>query len=249
LYRHRRSETKPKSWFERSEGLLLLLQQQLLVKAHYPGLTFQADSESGRMLLEGDFVLKADCGIPTTIRIRIRFPSNYPSSEPTAYDAGAFFPTDVDRHILSTGAFCLWLPPCSPWDETDPNGSLLRFLDEVTVFLERQLVYDATGGKQWPGPQYRHGKYGYLDFMLSILDGNEELLNVLLPAILGKMSPGRNDVCPCGGPLKYKRCHSSLVEQIVGRIGRGTLHYFFKDSGKKDSSEEKPSLGDERKSA
>jgi hypothetical protein len=99
LYRHRRSGTKPKSWFEHSEGQQLLQQQQLLVKAHYHGLTFQADSESGRMLLKGDFVLKADCGIPTTIRIRIRFPSNYPSSEPTAYDAGAF------SQKMSTGTF------------------------------------------------------------------------------------------------------------------------------------------------
>lgn len=201
------------------------------------------------MLLEGDFVLKADCGVPTTIRIRIRFPSNYPSSEPVAYDVGAFFPRDVDRHILSSGAFCLWLPPCSPWDEADPNGSLLRFLDEVTVFLERQLVYDATGAKQWPGPQYRHGKYGYLDFMLSILSGNEKHLTALLPVILGKLSPGRNEVCPCASQLKYKRCHAGHVEHIVSRIGRGTLDFFFRDSGKKDHTEAESSLGDERKSA
>jgi hypothetical protein len=248
LYRHPRSGTKPKSWFERSEGLLLQ-QQQVLVKAHYPGLTFQADSESGRMLLEGDFVLNADCGIPTPIRIRIRFPSNYPSSEPVAYDVGAFFPRDVDRHILSSGAFCLWLPPCSPWDETAPDTSLLRFLDEVTVFLERQLVYDAIGGKQWPGPQYRHGKYGYLDFMLSILDGNEKLLDALLPAILGKVSPGRNEGCPCGSLLKYKRCHASLVEHLVGRIGQDRLDYFFKETGRMVTPEAKGSFGDERKSA
>jgi len=226
-----------------------LQQQQLLVKAHYPSLAFQVDSESGRMLLEGNFVFTTECGIPTTIRILIRFPSNYPSSEPVAYDAQAFFPRDVDRHILSSGAFCLWLPPCSPWDEADPDGSLLRFLDEVTVFLERQLVYDSTGAKQWPGPQYRHGKYGYIDFMLSILEGNEELLNALLPAILGKISPGRNEDCPCGGQRKYKRCHAGLVEQFVGRIGRDTLDYFFKDAGNKVNSEEKRPLGEERKSA
>lgn len=194
------------------------------------------------MLLEGDFVLRAECGIPTTIRIRIRFPSGYPLSEPTAYDSEAFFPRDVDRHILSSGAFCLWLPPCSPWDEADPDVSLLRFLDEVTVFLERQLVYDATGGKQWPGPHYRHGKYGYLDFMLSILEGNKELLTALLPAILRKISPGRNDVCPCGSQLKYKRCHAGLVEDIVRRIGNDTLGYFFKDSRKKADSEAKRSV-------
>ncbi|WP_373694183.1 SEC-C metal-binding domain-containing protein [Edaphobacter paludis] len=38
--------------------------------------------------------------------------------------------------------------------------------------------------------------------MLSILQGNEQLLDALLPAILGKTSPGRNDLCPCGSQLK-----------------------------------------------
>lgn len=249
MYRHRRSGTKPKSWFERSEGQLLLERQRLLVQQHYPGLTFQVDSESGRMLLEGNFVLKAECGIPTTFHIRLRFPRDYPASEPTAYDADAFFPRDVDRHIFSSGAFCLWLPPCSPWDRTDPDESLLRFLAEVAVFLERQLVYDATGGKQWPGPQYRHGKFGYLDFMLSILQGNEQLLDALLPAILGKISPGRNDLCPCGSQLKYKRCHAGVVEDLVGRIGRDTLDFYFKEPVRKPNTQTAPSPNMERKSA
>ncbi|WP_373694194.1 SEC-C metal-binding domain-containing protein [Edaphobacter paludis] len=34
--------------------------------------------------------------------------------------------------------------------------------------------------------------------------------------ILGKISPGRNEVCPCGSQLKYRRCHASPVEHIVG---------------------------------
>jgi len=249
LYRHRRSGSKPKSWFERSEGQLLLERQRLLVQQHYPGLTFQVDSESGRMLLEGNFVIKAECGIPTTFHIRLRFPRDYPASEPTAYDAGSFFPRDVDRHILASGAFCLWLPPCSPWDRTDPNESLLRFLAEVAVFLERQLVYDATGGKQWPGPQYRHGKFGYLDFILSILQGDEQLLNALLPVILGKISPGRNDLCLCGSQMKHKRCHASIVEDLVGRIGRDTLDFYFKEPVRKPNTQTAPSPNMERKSA
>lgn len=201
------------------------------------------------MLLDGDFVLKAECGIPTTFHIRLSFPSDYPSSEPTAYDAGAYFPRDIDRHIFQSGAFCLWLPPCSPWDATDPDESLLRFLAEVAVFLERQLVYDAIGGKQWPGPQYRHGKLGYLDFMLSLLQGDEQLLNALLPAILGKISPGRNDLCPCGGQLKYKRCHASIVENIVGRIGRRRLDFYFKEPSRRPSAGAAGQHDAERKSA
>ena len=28
------------------------------------------------------------------------------------------------------------------------------FLDEVAIFFDRQLVYDATGGKKWPGGDF-----------------------------------------------------------------------------------------------
>jgi hypothetical protein len=96
------------------------------------------------------------------IAIRITFPRDYPESEPIAFDAAGRFPVSADRHIIKGGQFCLWLPPCSPWDRDDPR-KLLRFLDEVTVFLERLLIFDATGGKIWPGDHYKHGAEGYED--------------------------------------------------------------------------------------
>jgi hypothetical protein len=237
LYHRRHSESKPKSWFERNSGTLLR-QEQAMVNEHYPGLVFQADSAGLRMTLEGDFILEADCGVPTRIRIRIDFPSNYPASEPIAYDAVGHFPTGLDRHILSDGQFCLWLPPCSPWDKDDPR-SLLRFLDEVTVFLERQLIYDATGGREWPGPQYKHGKYGYMEFMLSMLGDNEDDFRSLFPVILGDLHPERNEACPCVSQRKYKRCLADPVESIIRSIGRRRLFTLFKDSESKDTAQAK----------
>ncbi len=159
-----------------------------MVNEHYPGLAFHLDSEGRQMCLEGDFILEADCGVPTPIRIRIEFRSNYPVTEPVAYDAAGYFPTSLDRHILKDGQFCLWLPPCSPWNKDDPHR-LLRFLDEVTVFLERQLVYDATGGTMWPGPQYKHGTDGYEEFMLSLLGDNQAHLRSLFPSSWAACTP------------------------------------------------------------
>ncbi len=130
--------SKPAPWFERQGGDLLRA-EQALVQEHYPSLTFHVYSDSGMMHLTGDLILRSDCGVPTEIPIRIEFPVNYPNREPTAYDAASRFPTNLDRHILKDGQFCLWLPPCSPWSPTDPRR-LLRFLDEVAVFLDRQLV-------------------------------------------------------------------------------------------------------------
>jgi hypothetical protein len=223
LYRQGRSPTKPKAWFERSDGNVLRA-EEALVKGFYPGLRFQLDADGRRINLEGNFVLQTDCGVATSIAIRVVFPRDYPESEPTAFDVASRFPVSADRHIIKDGQFCLWLPPCSPWDKDDPNR-LRRFLDEVTVFLERQMTFDATG--TWPGGQYKHGRRGYEEFMLALLHGDTAHFAALFPAILGHAHPGRNELCPCGSQKKYKRCHLDAVAEIVGRIGRSTLDYLY----------------------
>jgi hypothetical protein len=223
LYRRGRSPSKPKQWFERSDGQVLRA-EEALVKEFYPGLRFCLDADAGLMNLEGDFVLQTDCGVITSIAIRVVFPRNYPDSEPRAFDAVGRFPVLADRHIIKDGQFCLWLPPCSAWDKDDPNR-LLRFLDEVTVFLERQMTFEATG--IWPGGQYKHGPHGYEEFMLALLNGEEAHFASLFPVIQGKADPGRNELCPCGSQKKYKRCHSDAVAEIVGRIGRSTLDFYY----------------------
>lgn len=223
MYRRGRLPSKPKSWFERSDGLVLRA-EEALVKEFYAGLRFRLDADPGRMNLEGDFVLQTDCGVTTSIAIRVAFPRDYPESEPTAFDAAGRFPVSADRHIIKDGQFCLWLPPCSPWDKDDPSR-LRRFLDEVTVFLERQMTFEATG--VWPGGQYKHGPYGYEEFMLAMLHGNAAHFASLFPVILRKIHPGRNEFCPCGSQKKYKHCHSDAIAEIVSRIGRRTLEHLY----------------------
>lgn len=235
MYHLRHSRSSPKPWFER-EGGKLLREEQALVSGHYPGLAFRIDTAEGRIHLVGDFFIEADCGVRTPIRIRVDFPANYPADEPTAYDDAGTFSPSLDRHILKDGQFCLWLPPCTPWDRDDPRR-LLRFLDEVTVFLERQLIYEIT--RKWPGGQYDHGAAGYRQFMLTALGENEEHLRSLFPVIIGTARPSRNDLCPCGSNRKYKRCHAEPVESIIYRIGRARLDFLYRRPPPKDASSAK----------
>src|SRR5215472_16350904 len=101
---------RPKPWFERFGGRVLLA-ERALVEEHYPDLAFRVDSDSGLMCLTGNFTLQADCGVSTEILVRIVFPMDYPHSEPVAYDAVGRFPLCDDRHSVAGGRFCLWLPP------------------------------------------------------------------------------------------------------------------------------------------
>lgn len=223
---------RPKPWFERRGGRELLA-DRALVAEHYPDLAFRVEPDSGLMCLAGNITLRADCGVPTEILIRIVFPMGYPDLEPAAFDAAGRFLVSDDRHITRGGRFCLWLPPCSRWDKNDPNR-LGRFVDEVTVFLERQLIYDVTG--VWPGAQYKHGAEGYDELMLSVLGGHEDHFRIFFPVIVGLEHLGRNSLCLCGSGKKYKRCHAEAVEEIMVRIGRNTLDFLYRRPRLKNST-------------
>jgi SEC-C motif len=170
--------------------------------------------------------LVAECGVPTRIAVRVEFPPDYPDTEPRIYDDADAFPHEPDRHFYPDGQCCLWLPPESRWDPDDPDG-LLAFLEEVAVFLDRQLVCDAMGGWTWPGPARSHGFIGYVEFVRDLLAGDDALVAALAPVFAGQVSPGRNDQCPCGGGRKYKKCHLRAVEAVAQRVGVRRLRQVF----------------------
>ncbi len=98
----------------------------------------------------------------------------------------------------------------------DDPQVLLPFLDELSVFLDRQLIYDETGG--WPGPQYDHGPRGFRQFIVEQLHGDVDLFLKLRPVIAGEVAVGRNEICLCGSGIKFKRCHGGRLPQSKGEL-------------------------------
>jgi len=87
------------------------------------------------------------------------------------------------------------------------------FLDELAIFFERQLLFDATG--KWPGDEHDHGDNGYLEWIKEVLANNDRLVEIFSPVLGGSVKVSRNDSCPCGAEgSKYKRCHLSKIEEI-----------------------------------
>jgi hypothetical protein len=176
--------------------------------------------------LEGTLVYRSESGIPTEVPIRIDFPFDYPMREPRAFDVAGLFEHSLDRHFATDeGACCLWLPPQSRWNSSDPD-TLLTFLDEVVVFFHRQLIYDATGRKIWPGPQYGHRIDGYEQWIAEEFD-DEQALRAFIPILTASQKIGRNERCPCGSGLKFKRCHSEMIENIRRKVAATILRRVF----------------------
>lgn len=226
FFRPNRTPIKP--WYERENGARYA-SDRALVAEFYPTLQFRIDHSEARVSLEGSIVIRAACGIPTEIATQIKFPWDYPQSEPIAYDSKRRFqplPPKllVDRHICKDGQCCLWLPPCSLWDPHD-QLALRLFLDQLAVFFNRQLIYDITAS--WPGPEYDHGTKGYVQFIREQLGNDDPLAAALLPAITLRASVGRNACCPCGGGKKFKRCHLQAVSDIQRLIKIENIKHFF----------------------
>ena len=223
----RPGRTVVKPWYERNADRFS--SDRALVATFYPSLEFRIDPEKESASLEGDMLFRAECGIPTKIASVVRFPWDYPGSEPVPFDAAKRFQARpgqqfADRHMGPDGQCCLWLPPCSLWDSANPDG-LREFLDELAIFFDRQLIYDLTG--KWPGPSYGHGTEGYLEFIREQLGNDASLGDILIPLITMKTEVSPNDVCPCGTGKKFKKCHRHLIERIQGQIGVGRVRRVF----------------------
>ncbi|HZO71030.1 MAG TPA: SEC-C domain-containing protein [Ktedonobacteraceae bacterium] len=225
LYQRAHMQTKPKSWYELDGGERLAQERERIAVA-FPGLLYRIDELAKRVFLEGTITLVAECGIPTTIQLRVEFPNGYPEYEPRVYDAGQRFPHVADRHFYPDGQCCLWLPPESRWNGKDPDG-LCLLLEEVAVFLDQQLTYEAMGKGQWPGRQRSHRDAGYIEFILELLGSDQRLLEALAPTLANRSGVERNASCPCGSGIKYKRCHLRVVEEIGRRVGWIRLYAIF----------------------
>jgi hypothetical protein len=224
LTRHR-----PKAWHERGEGIVRLAHDRTLVAREYPTLNYQFDDDSGMVTLEGKLVYRAACGIPTEVPVRIEFPFDYPYGEPLAFDAAGLFEHTFDRHFSTdNGRCCLWLPPKSRWNPYDPDA-LLTFLDEVVVFFDRQLVYDATGRTAWPGGEYGHRIDGWEEWIAEEI-GDNQVLQAFIPILKSDEKLGRNEKCRCGSGIKFKRCHLDVIENIRRQVPPLRLRQVFNGS-------------------
>ncbi len=64
------------------------------------------------------------------------------------------------------------------------------YLLKQRIYQQRLIKMDLIGGvAEWPGPERSHGTEG-------IREAVRDLGGV-----------GRNDPCPCGSGLKFKKCH------------------------------------------
>ncbi len=78
------------------------------------------------------------------------------------------FPPSLDRHIVTDGWFCMWLPQTAPRD-FDRKDGLARHLERVREFIVLQLMYEDRLRRgiepAWAGPEWDHGDNGHRQWL------------------------------------------------------------------------------------
>ena len=107
--------------------------------------------------------------------------------------------------------------------------ALHPFLDQVSAFFERQLIYDASPEKRWAWGERGHGIIGYIEFVQDALDGDASLVDNFALLLSGRENLDPNSFCPCGRNRKYKHCHAKRIAKLIERFGENNPFFQLAD--------------------
>ena len=200
------------------------------LESHLPGLQYESssskivgeldfraayNSESGELII-GENAREMARFIYDVFEIEIYLANLDENGWPKVYEVGGRYyqisqkrnVNTKDLHINPDGTCCLDLKYGG-----NRNFRIKEFLPELVIPFFYQLSYtekfgiDATRKNLWG--EYSHGEKGRAEY-------ETEMLN------LARHQPNRNDLCPCGSGIKYKKCHMDQVEAVKRRIRERT---------------------------
>jgi len=212
----RRSPTQNSVWLRERRRRRLRADDEL-VRTQHPGLSLVRHDGADEFV--GSITIGSESGIKTQIPTRILVPDTYPADEPVAFDVGETFPRDPDAHINPDGSCCLWLRWDSGWDGRQPDG-ILKFIDQLLVFFHKQLLYEATGRKRWPGDARGHAQDGYKEYVCEALNIDRPVLAAFIPVLADWAGTDKYSPCPCRSGKRLRWCHGPAVEALLRKVGR-----------------------------
>ena len=193
------------------------------LKLRYPNLQFKSDSqeivgeldfcasydnESGKLVIHDD-VIDSRHFLRDVFEIEICLGTLDMNGWPKVYEVGGRYlaiakkwdVATIDLHFYTDDTnCCLGLK----LGDNRPLG-IKGFLEKLVIPFFYRLSYTekfglaASQDDLWG--EYSHGRKGLREYLAEL-------------AHFAKQNLGRNDLCPCGSGMKYKKCHLSQVEYL-----------------------------------
>ena len=216
-----------KPWFQTPTGLVVIQRDRSILTARLASVS-RARPQRGRLTLEARLVVELPANIRQDVRLRIVFPHGYPSRPPSAFILGGVFaPHDRTRHFMDDGSCCLFLPGVDePWDPADADA-LDRWLDQVVLFVARQIILDRLG--RWPGDAWEHGFAAYDQHVRETV--GDDLAGHFYQH--RRLALSTREQCPCGSTQPFGDCHRAVFEQLKTALsGRRDRRVRSRDAAK-----------------
>lgn len=185
------------SWYD--DDPLRWQREQRLAAATLEGFEAGIDGD-GHAYLRGWLELCSEHGhVYESVQVHFLYPPTFPARNqpPSVYleSHRDRWRNGGDSHIESDWRLCVFVPGESGIDFAQ-DTSLKNLLGILHTFLLKERIYQRRlswshmwgGIAQWPGPDRSHGLQGIRE------------------AIRDMGGIGRNDPCPCGSGLKFKKC-------------------------------------------
>ena len=189
-----------------AEHALYLEQNELRLK-------LEVDVENAHASIRGAIRVPVGGGRGQDFSLEIHYVGLSPFKRPRTRDPAGRFPPDVDRHIMTDGWFCMWIPQAAPNDFDTADGLELH-LDRAREFILLQLMYEdrLRRGRTpaWPGSAWGHGEEGHREWVRAQALGlATQAVAALASAAITHRHPGSR--CPCGSGRSFGQCHAQWV--------------------------------------
>ena len=197
--------------------------------ARFPGLTYDPETRAVEGILTFSATYDGTSGklrigcedssdserasfLSDAFSIRVDLGETDANGWPPVYETGGRYSEIADRegvdfadlHFYPDGRCCLGIQ----YARGPRRLTADALIDELLVpFFYRLSYVDRYGlasARRDLWGEYAHGEEGYRQYESEIL-------------ALASVNPSRNDPCPCGKGVKYKRCHLNEVEEVMRR--------------------------------
>lgn len=185
------------------------------IESRYAGLTIVTDGKVTSAV--GTLPIYGDSGeILDVYQIELSVARDNRKHLPVLKEVGGRIPRNLDRHVTSDGAACLFARDSS-WKYWNEETRLQEFIDgPVTSFLLGQTFYESFG--YFPFGERSHYGQGLLEYYFEELSTeNIEVVHKFLIQLLSKrIHPYEPCYCLSMKPLKF--CHWGKLCFLRGKI-------------------------------
>lgn len=170
----------------------------------------------GNCYLRGVLDIPDDDGdVAGSFLIEIKRSKGFPFRFPYLFEVGGDIPNEADRHKYPDSSCCITV-----WTDEilkcKHGINVVEFIQNFAIPYFANQIYFKKEGKYKNG-EYAHGVKGIEQFYSTLMktSNKDRWVTYFKYAFRGqKIESGRNDICLCGGPLKFKNCHLRVLDTL-----------------------------------